>query len=541
MFHNMNSKNDQDSYLSGLITVMPVQRRRSRVSFADSDGAEENRNQPGPQNIASFKYKIRLPGKEVDVCVKAFRSIFGVTEMQIRRIRNSLAMTGYAPKDGRGKHTNRPRKNKPSDIEEVMAHISSFKGRQSHYTRRLDQKKVYLPSELNVKKMYRAFRELHPTSKVSYFVYYDIFRTRFNISFSYPRCDTCTFCDETQTKLNQTDLDESKKKQLVVERDLHQAKAKAFYDIKRNVKAKCQSNPNITAIAFDFMQNLPLPNLTTNTVFYSRQLWHYVFGVHDIGSGDVSMYTYHEGMAKRGQNEVTSMIFNYLKEHVPGQMKEIWLFSDGCPGQNKNYVFIRFVYILVHVLKLASEITHVFPIRGHSYLPCDSDFSLISREKKVVVDVPEEWNDIIRQARTKPSAFNVVNAGTDSEWFLMSESLNDFFLKAPKPKISLKPARMYRISQQYPGQVLVRQTYHGYWTYHTIAKPKKNVVEITLLPNKQKNKINLKKFQDLMKLTKYLKNPHHKDFYLSLQPNSEEQENILDAEILSDDNSSGVE
>lgn len=121
------------------------------------------------------------------VCAKAIASIFAVSEMRIRRIRNSLAMTGFSPTDGRGRHANRPRKTKPADTEVVMSHISSFKGRQSHYTRRLDKKKVYLPSELNVKKMYEMFIELHPTSKVTYFVYYDIFRTRFNISFSYPR------------------------------------------------------------------------------------------------------------------------------------------------------------------------------------------------------------------------------------------------------------------------------------------------------------------------------------------------------------------
>ncbi|CAH1114647.1 unnamed protein product [Psylliodes chrysocephalus] len=204
---------------------------------------------------------------------------------------------------------------------------------------------------------------------------------------------------------------------------------------------------------------------------------------------------------KSGENEVTSMIFHYIKNHIQERIDEIWLFSDGCSGQNKNYVLIRFVYILVHVLKIASEITHVFSVRRHSYLPCDSDSSLISRAKKVVLDVPEEWNDLIRQARCKPSPFKVINAGKETQWFLMDESLKFFFLKNTKPKISLKPAQMYRVSQQYPAQVLVRQSYHGPWTFYTIAG-KRNSQEIALIPNERQPQISNVKFRDIMELTK---------------------------------------
>lgn len=44
------------------------------------------------------------------------------------------------------------------------------------------------------------------------------------------------------------------------------------------------------------------------------------------------------------------------------------LFSDGCSCQNKNYVMLHFLYILVHCFKMFDSITSYFPIRGHSYL-----------------------------------------------------------------------------------------------------------------------------------------------------------------------------
>lgn len=51
-------------------------------------------------------------------------------------------------------------------------------------------------------------------------------------------------------------------------------------------------------ICFDYMQNLPLPNIPVQEVFYMRQLWLNVICVHDMKTNKASMYTYHEGEAK---------------------------------------------------------------------------------------------------------------------------------------------------------------------------------------------------------------------------------------------------
>ena len=43
------------------------------------------------------------------------------------------------------------------------------------------------------------------------------------------------------------------------------------------------SKDAVDMVSFDFMQNLPTPNLTHNDVLkYKRQLWMYVFGIHDM-------------------------------------------------------------------------------------------------------------------------------------------------------------------------------------------------------------------------------------------------------------------
>ena len=59
------------------------------------------------------------------------------------------------------------------------------------------------------------------------------------------------------------------------------------------------------------------------------------------------MYSYHKGKAKKGGNEVCSFLYHYIQKHIPEHVNELHLFSDGCAGQNKNHIMIRFCLTLV--------------------------------------------------------------------------------------------------------------------------------------------------------------------------------------------------
>ena len=206
---------------------------------------------------------------------------------------------------------------------------------------------------------------------VPYKLYWKIFDT-FNIAFGYPRSDTCSTCDQLRVKLASDKLTSSDTQRLDTLKELHHRKANAFAGLKRHFKGQAKDGL-ATVISFDYMQNLPVPQLTTNKIFYARQLWYYVFGVHDLANKGVTMFTYHEGNAKKGQNEVTSFLFNYLTRKEDLQRKLV-LISDRCSGQNKNFVMMYFLYMLVHCLKLSDSVTYLFPVRGHSFLPNDQTF-----------------------------------------------------------------------------------------------------------------------------------------------------------------------
>ncbi|KAJ4429296.1 hypothetical protein ANN_26300 [Periplaneta americana] len=69
------------------------------------------------------------------------------------------------------------------------------------------------------------------------------------------------------------------------------------------------------------MQNMPLPHLPVQDVFYLRQLRVYWFGIHNLKTDDSKFFIYHEREAKKGANE------KKLKKHdriyIPGEYKII--------------------------------------------------------------------------------------------------------------------------------------------------------------------------------------------------------------------------
>lgn len=187
-FNALGDRNSQNAYLSGLISVNPVKQRRPRQD-------EENAN----LNNFSYEYKVRVNRNdslaEIPVCFRGFLSLFGVTPRRLQTMKSSLASTGMAPIDKRGKHENRGKNKLPEATYEAMdSFFKSLKGRKAHYSLK-DTQKIYLPENLNVKKLLAMFLEKHPSVEISYEKFRDYFVSNFNISFGYPRTDTCSTCD----------------------------------------------------------------------------------------------------------------------------------------------------------------------------------------------------------------------------------------------------------------------------------------------------------------------------------------------------------
>jgi len=128
--------------------------------------------------------------------------------------------------------------------------------------------------------------------------------------------------------------------------ELHLCKVELSFQPLKEDSALEKSDPNVLVITFDLQQSLPTPVLTTNVVFYERQLWTYNLGIHNCGTESVHMHLWHKGMASRGSHKIASCILRYLKDTSPTATHLI-TYSDSCGGQNRNvYLLSLWLHIV---------------------------------------------------------------------------------------------------------------------------------------------------------------------------------------------------
>ena len=234
--------------------------------------------------------------------------------------------------------------------------------------------------------MFSLFKEQHPNVPVSYETYRCIFNTKFNIAFGYPRSDTCATCDEFKAKVEALSPVKNKNEitKLTTLNVLHKKKAETFYTRKKQARLAAKKDKKIEAICMDFAKNVSIPNINTNDVYYKRQLSNYSFNIHVLSTGQSFFYVYHEGIAKKGPNEVASFLFHFINNYLNDDVEQLHIFCDSAGGQNKNFTIIRLIHYVtrnrIHGLK---EITTTFPIRGHSYMECDKDVKLLNLKSRM--------------------------------------------------------------------------------------------------------------------------------------------------------------
>lgn len=479
-FNQIESHEKQSMHLCGLIQCSPVTRHRPRKPESEADF-----------HTYSYSYKVRVIRNEqvceIPVCYKSFLSLHGITAKRLQNLQQSLKTTGLPPLDMRGKHSSRPNKLPDDVVNSVIEHIQSFKSRKSHYGLAKSQKR-YLPEELNVSKMFCLYKKAFPDNKISLEKYREIFNIKFNLTFGYPRCDTCSTCDEftvqiesvhSKLSLPTTTRNEVLKlnyelKNLLQKKELHLKRADSFYKLKKNARLAAQKDKTKEAIAMDFQKNLPLPNISTNDVYYRRQLSFYMFNIHQLSDSEAIFYTYPQTSGKKGGDEVCSMLWDFIFNHLDSEVKELSIFCDSCSGQNKNYSVFRMLHYIVHNTKRLDTIQMVFPIRGHSYLECDKNMSLVNQ--KSVVELPSQWNEVLQNSRNKPRPFKVISCDNQEIFRSWTTFLSPLYVK--QCPFKTRPVRKLKIVRHHPRMILHRQTYNGMDDESVVTKPKRKILSL---------------------------------------------------------------
>lgn len=407
-FNEMGDKQRQDTYLCGLVSGIPKQRSRERVL---DDTVSK------PKNV-TYIYKLRVGSNEHVVCRKAFIALHGITGNRLQRLQSCIANGNFSPSDGRGKHSNHSCI--PDEVlAKIETHIRSYPYRVCHYGKQ-NERKRYLNGELTVRKMWMEYlrknepenflsitaqRDVKCIVKYEFFLKY--YKDNFNYSFGKPRVDVCSTCERLVAKIAAEENDVLNKR-LSLELEVHQKKAKEFY---RQMKISCERAKNETdfeAITMDFMQNIPFPQIPVTEMFYARQLWLYLFGVHVTSTNQAYVYPYTELEGRKTPNEVVSFLQHFLSTYLPVNVKHLHIFSDACTSQNRNNTVVYYLASLVESGRFHS-IKHFYPTRGHSYLPCDRDFAVISKRLKRADTVysSDEWIKQIKDVSCNVTVIDV--------------------------------------------------------------------------------------------------------------------------------------
>jgi len=144
--------------------------------------------------------------------------------------------------------------------------IESFQTKEIHYSNNI--KKIYLSGELDVKEMYELFKTKYSESDDKYKYYLKYFKENFNYKFGRPQVDVWSACKECIQKIKNTHLNENAKRVAAAELVIHKYNTNKFYKKMQTLKKVCQTKENILSISIDNMQNLPLPYILVQEVFY---------------------------------------------------------------------------------------------------------------------------------------------------------------------------------------------------------------------------------------------------------------------------------
>ena len=320
------------------------------------------------------------------MCLGVFAGTLDVHPSRLDYIRKKKdTSTGIVSPDKRGRKT-------PGNVvsrAKIIALQNFFKlfpKFVSHYS---NNNKQYFSPDLTKTKLFNLYKAEHKENSVSYTVFIKEFR-KLNISIYKPKADTCSKCDEFKASGSKDDKSEEHQDHLQRASDAR----KYLHTIEKLGKAR----DDTLVISFDMQKTQPMPYIQTSVAFYKRQLWMYNLGINNRATNKGTMCLWTEVQGKRGSNEVGSAILEYLRSIDLTNIKEIYSFSDGCGGQNKNRT-IASLFMNICRNTPVEQWTHSYLESGHSYLPNDVDFGKIERKKKYRQNIYESiaWEELVSE------------------------------------------------------------------------------------------------------------------------------------------------
>lgn len=405
----------------------------------------------------SRKYFFLLKKKEHIVCKTMFINTLGICDAWIETAIKKAGTAGTVKQDTRGKHTNRPRRKSEQCIKYVMDHIASIPTVPSHYCRR-NSVKQYLPNGMNTRLMHEKYLEWCKENNivgkdliVSRRFYRFIFNTKFNLGIFKPKKDQCSFClkFKASTREEKAKLQQKMMLHLNHKEDCKKLKDSDYVD-------GMDKSKNICVAYFDLQKILPCPKSENSAMFYRNKLSVLNFTVFDQCLKLGYCYIWDEANAKKGSDEISSCIFNFISLKASHNIKEFRFFSDSCSGQNRNR-FLFAMYLLASV-KFGVKISHRFLEPGHTMMPVDAMHARIENATKraEIFDI-EEWYEQILAAKVNGAKYSIIKVDRSNVFtYKPLVSMQNWEKSSNKKKVAWGKVKEVSVDSEKPSTVFFR-------------------------------------------------------------------------------------
>lgn len=412
-----------------------------------------------PEKMCTITYFCRKEnGKKIPICRTAFLNILNLKKHRVQGVvKRSFKAGGSAAKETRGGD-----RKSSKNIEKraaIMKFIESFAAQEPHYCRSKTSVRLYLPSELSIKSMWKMYnKDAEQNLKVKQSFFRNIFNRNYNLGFGSPRVDVCSKCLELGERVK-TVQEEHEKNDLITQKRLHKLKAKAFFQMLQ------EERDGLLTMSFDCQKNMSLPKVPDQRAYFSRQWNFYNFTI-VVGSShaaltreNVHIYHWNETERPKSSNEIASAVYHRLCQTNLADIDTIRLFADGCGGQNKNSTLMGMLskWLISSAPENVKAVQVIFPIVGHSFIPPDRVFAQIEKKlKKIEIIIkPEEYEDVLKGHGSlwKVNDFEVQDwkgatlevMKPPGQWHFKFNPSKRFILeKTPKHNVSIRGEGAYR-------------------------------------------------------------------------------------------------
>lgn len=349
----------------------------------------------GSRKERKMIYHLPINKERKQVCQKMFLSTLGVTGRQIRTTLSKRKKDGQMEMEGRGGRRDSDKLNDERKRQSIFNHIEKFPRMESHYCR-VKSKHEFLSPELNIPTMYDMYvadmkaKNEKPASQVTY---YRVFKSM-GLKFFSLKKDACGIC---LRKMKENPQDES----FVATYQKHINEKLQVRQVKEEMKEMAKQDPKLCAAVFDLQQVIYTPKSNHSSIFYKRRLANYNFTIYDLHSGEGRCFLWHEGVAKRGANEISTCIYKFLQEMDADGKEQVTLFCDGCVGQNKNSVLHSMIFYTLQKATNLKKVSVNYFETNHGQSEGDCMHSVIERKVKrqPEIMVPSQLATIVQMAR----------------------------------------------------------------------------------------------------------------------------------------------